>query len=122
MNLKERLNVLIQATTLSQKNGALTLDDAVKAKNAIDVILSGVLNQNFTSAINTIIEIVVSSQKKGVYTLKDAYMIYIAVEGIEQELNTEASRELSYKDDEAVKNNNEETVIRIPPKKLNKNT
>lgn len=121
MNLKERLNVLIQATTLSQKNGALTLDDAVKAKNAIDVILSGVLNQNFTSAINTIIEIVVSSQKKGVYTLKDAYMIYIAVEGIEQELNTEASRELSYKDDESVKNN-EETVIKIPPKKLNKNT
>jgi hypothetical protein len=40
MKLTERLNVLIQAATLSQKSGVLTLDDAVKVKSAIDVISS----------------------------------------------------------------------------------
>jgi flagellar motor component MotA len=89
MKLNDRLNVLIQATILSQKNGVLSLDEAVKAKSAIDTISSGLLNQNFTSAINFLIEIAISSQKKGIYSLKDSHMIYIAVEGIEKELNNE---------------------------------
>ena len=92
MNLSERLNVLIQATTLSQKNGALTFDDAVKAKSAIDIISAKTINQNFTSAINVLIEIAVSSQKKGVYSLKDAYMLYLAINGIEAELQNEVNR------------------------------
>ena len=92
MKLSERLNVLIQATTLSQKSGILTLDDAVKAKTAIDIVSSGILNQNYSSAIKTLIEIAVTSQKKGVYSLKDAYMIYLAIEGIESELQNEANR------------------------------
>ena len=92
MRLTERLNVLIQAVTLSQKSGVLTLDEAVKAKSAIDTIADGILNQVFTSAINTLIEFAVESQKKGVYSLKDAHMIYLAVEGIEIELQNEANR------------------------------
>lgn len=92
MKLTERLNVLIQATTLSQKSGILTLDEAVKAKTAIDIITAGVINQNFTAAINVLIEIVVSSHKKGVYSLKDAHMIYLAIEGIEGELQNEVNR------------------------------
>ena len=92
MKLTERLNVLIQATTLSQKNGGLTLDEAVNAKSSIDVISSGEINQKFTSAINVLIEIAVSSQKKGIYSLKDAYMIYLAIEGIDNEIRSEINR------------------------------
>jgi hypothetical protein len=130
MKLIERLNVLIQATSLSQKSGSLTLDEAVKAKNAIDIISTGVLNQNYASAINTLIEIAVSSQKKGIYSLKDAYMIYLAVEGIEGEFKNEVNNingsvvekeveptnphVLEYNED----NHNGENVITIPAQKL----
>ena len=92
LKLTERINVLIQAITLSQKSGILNLDDAVKAKSAIDVITSGVINQNFTLALNVLIEIAVLSQKKGAYSLKDAYMIYLAIEGIEGELQNEVNK------------------------------
>lgn len=139
MKLTERINVLIQAASLSQKNGILTLDDAVKVKTAIDVISSGILNQNFTSAINVLIEIAVISQKKGAYNLKDAHMIYLAVEGIENELQKEVSRlnmehiineqqpetqqNTKYTSTNNIKqkniqNNNKETVISIPPRVL----
>lgn len=130
MNLTERLNVLIQATTLSQKSGVLTLDEAVKAKMAIDTITSGVLNQNTTSAINVLIEIAVSSQKKGTYTLKDAYMIYLAIEGIENELQNEVNRisagtvrnESDATNTETVIQNTQtkggETVVSVPPRVL----
>ncbi len=129
MKLIERLNVLIQATSLSQKSGSLTLDEAVKAKTAIDIISTGMLNQNYASAINTLIEIAVSSQKKGVYSLKDAHMIYIAVEGIEEEFKNEVNKinssvekevnptsphVLEYNED----NHNGETVVTIPAQKL----
>ena len=124
MKLTERLNVLIQAATLSQKSGVLTLDDAVKTKSAIDVISSGVLNQNFTSAINILIEMAVSSQKKGAYSLKDAYMIYLAIEGIEGELQNEVNRMNGGTPQESPKTNgdnkNGENVIVIPPKQLKK--
>ena len=120
MKLTERLNVLIQATTLSQKSGSLTLDEAVKAKSAIDIISSGKLNQNFTSAVNLLIEIAISSQKKGVYTLKDAHMLYIAIEGIEVEFQNEinkingmlVSQERENQPQQDINNN--ETVVNIP--------
>lgn len=131
MNLTERLNVLIQAATLSQKNGVLTLDEAVKAKSAIDIITSGTLNQNFTSAINALIEIAISSQKKGAYTLKDAYMLYIAIEGIEKEFQNEVNKingiQVESNNNHIVNMNQQEdqnigseTTISIPPKKLKK--
>ena len=126
MNLTERLNVLIQAATLSQKSGVLTLEEAVTAKTAIDLISTGTLNQNFTSAINALIELTVSSQKKGAYSLKDAYMIYLAVEGIEGELQNEVNRlNGSVKTNETkpvVSGNSRENIVTIPPKKLKKNS
>ena len=120
MKLTERLNILIQAITLSQKSGGLTLDEAVKAKSAIDIISSGKLNQNFTSAVNLLIEIAISSQKKGVYTLKDAHMLYIAIEGIEVEFQNEinkingmlVSQERENQPQQDINNN--ETVVNIP--------
>lgn len=134
MKLTERLNVLIQAVTLSQKGGALTLDDAVKAKSAIDVISSGTLNQNFAAAINVLIEFAVSSQTKGVYTLKDAYMIYLAIDGIEIEFQNEVNKITVNTVNDEVENEissvatnvldesdtNNENIIIIPPKKLKK--
>lgn len=131
MNLTERLNVLIQAASLSQKNGLLTLDEAVKAKTAIDIISSGTLNQQFTSAINALIEIAIVSQKKGSYSLKDAYMLYLAIEGIESELQNEVNRlnsEMIKKETQIPQStqvlepeenkNNSETIVTIPPKTI----
>jgi hypothetical protein len=120
MKLTERLNILIQAITLSQKSGGLSLDEAVKAKSAIDIISSGKLNQNFTSAVNLLIEIAISSQKKGVYTLKDAHMLYIAIEGIEVEFQNEINKinGMSVPQEREIKPqqdiNNNETVVNIP--------
>ena len=125
MNLTERLNVLIQAATLSQKSGVFTLDEAVKAKSAIDIISTGTLNQNFTVAINVLIELAVSSQKKGSYSLKDAYMIYLAIEGIEGELQNEINRINGNVPNEVKPTqevNNGENITTVPPKKLNKNS
>lgn len=110
MRLRERLNVLVQAITVSQKSGVLTLDEAVKAKTAIDIISSGILNQNFTSAINVLIEITSESQKKGVYSLKDAHMIYLAIEGIEVELQNEVNK--INNEEIRLKENQKQTVIK----------
>lgn len=128
MKLSERLNVLIQAIALSQKSGILTLDDAVKAKSAIDIISTGTLNQIYVSAINALIEIIVSSQKKGIYSLKDAYMIYLAINGIEDELQNEANKineEMKIKEIDQTQthlsnNDNAETIINVAPKVLKK--
>ena len=125
MKLTERLNVLIQAATLSQKSGVLTLDEAVKVKSAIDVISTGTLNQNFASAINILIEVAVSSQKKGAYSLKDAHMIYLAVDGMESEFQNTVSgvtRKENTPENNVSEHNpqNDEGVIIIPPKKLKK--
>lgn len=127
MKLTDRLNVLIQAATLSQKSGILTLDEAVTAKSAIDVISAGTLNQNFTAAINALIELAVLSQKKGAYSLKDAYMIYLAVEGIESELQNEVNKlngnvVAEPKPTSVVNTNNGENIVTIPSKKLKKNS
>lgn len=91
MKLNERITILVQAATLSQKSGALTFDDAVKAKTAIDLISLGEINQKFTSAINMLIEIAISSQKKGVFSIKDSHMLYLAIEGIEVEIKNEVN-------------------------------
>ena len=109
MKLTERINVLIQAITLSQKSGILNLDDAVKAKSAIDIITSGVINQNFALALNALIEIIVLSQKKGVYSLKDAHMIYLAIEGIEVVLQNEVDK---INKDIRLKETQKQTVIK----------
>ena len=133
MKLTERLNVLIQAISLSQKNGILTLDEAVKAKSAIDVISTGAITQNFAVAINVLIELAVMTQKRGAFSLKDAHMIYLAIEGIEGELQNEVSRineEVSRINEEARARkpqvleyspdvNEGESFVTIPPKTIN---
>lgn len=122
MKLTERLNLLIQSVTLSQKSGILTLDEAVKAKLAIDVISSGELNEKFTNAINVLIQLAIESQKKGVYSLKDAHMIYLAIEGIESEFQNEVNKINGVTQHELPKTNennkSSENVIVIPPKQL----
>lgn len=128
MKLKERLNVLVQATTLSQKSGVLTLDEAVKAKNAIDLISTGVLNQNYITAINTLIEIAITSQKKGAFSLKDAHMVYLAIDGIENEFQNEVNKingvhtERETRTTQDMSTNNGETIISVPPKKMKGNS
>ena len=127
MKLIERLNVLIQAATLSQKSGALTLEDAVNAKNAIDTISSGVINQEYAKAINVLIDIAIASQKKGAYSLKDAHMIYLAVDGMENEFQNEVKKingefvETETRTTRDMSTNSSETIISVPPKKLKKN-
>lgn len=145
MNLTERLNVLIRATTLSQKNGVLTLDEAVKAKNAIDVISAGKLDQNLPLAINALMEIAISTQNKGGFSLKDAHMVYLAIDGIETVFQNEINRltgrtqpapqpvvqqqpiqkpqpapqpVVQQQPVENVQNNQEEHIVVIPPKIL----
>jgi mannitol/fructose-specific phosphotransferase system IIA component (Ntr-type) len=128
MKLKERLNVLVQATTLSQKSGVLTLDEAVNAKNAIDLISTGVLNQNYITAINTLIEIAIASQKKGAYSLKDAHMVYLAIDGIENEFQNEVNKingvhtEKETRTTQDMSTNSGETIISVPPKKMKGNS
>lgn len=128
MKLTERLNVLIQAATLSQKGGALTLEDAVNVKNAIDTISSGIINQDYTKAINVLIEIAIASQKKGVYSLKDAHMIYLAIDGMENEFQNEVNKingeytERETRTTQDMSTNSGETIISVPPKKLKRNS
>ena len=83
MELQERINVLIQGVEIAQKNGALTLDDAYYAKQAIDVLKSNTLRKD---AFEILIKIVTTGQKKGVYTLRDAHLLYLASENYESAL------------------------------------
>ena len=84
MNLNERFNILAQAVELAQKNGSLSLDEAVEAKNCIEAIQKG---ENLKERFATLVKMCEDSQKKGVYTLHDAYVIYIATENIDAEID-----------------------------------
>lgn len=80
MELQERINVLTQGAEIAQKNGALTLDEASYAKQAIDALKNNVSHK---AAFDILIKIAQTAQKKGVYTLRDAYLLYLASENIE---------------------------------------
>lgn len=80
MDLQERINVLIQGAELAQKNGALTLDEAYYAKQAVDALKNKTL---YKPAFDILIKTAITAQKKGVYSLKDACVIYLASENIE---------------------------------------
>lgn len=80
MDLQERINVLTQGAEIAQKNGALTLDEAYYAKQAIDALKN---NTSYKAAFDILIKIATNSQKKGVYTLRDAHILYLASENIE---------------------------------------
>lgn len=125
MELNKRLDIIIQAVILSQKKGILTLEDAVNAKNAIDIISIGEMNQNFISAINILIEIIVTSQKKGIYSLKDAYMIYLAIYDIKDVLQNKVNKINTEAIEKDIINpnvlNDDETIVTIPPVVLTNN-
>ena len=80
MELQERINILTQGAELAQKNGALTLDDAYYAKQAIDALKNNVSHK---AALDILAKIANTGQKKGVYTLRDAHLLYLATENIE---------------------------------------
>lgn len=84
MELKNRLDLLIQSAELSQQNGVFTLDDAVIVKSAVDNIKE---NKNLKESVNVLIKIAQIAQKKGVFSLKDAFFIYMAIDGIDKELD-----------------------------------
>lgn len=80
MDLNERINVLTQGAEIAQKNGALTLDEAYYAKQAIDALKN---NTAHKTAFDILIKIAINAQKKGVYSLRDAHVLYLASENIE---------------------------------------
>lgn len=80
MDLQERINVLTQGAELAQKNGALTLDEAYYAKQAIDALKNNTLHK---AALDILIKTAIIGQKKGVYSLKDAHVLYLASENID---------------------------------------
>lgn len=75
MELEERIDILSQAAELAQKNGALSLEEAVIAKQAIDICHKG---GDIDVALKALSRIADEGQKKGVYTLRDAHFIYLA--------------------------------------------
>lgn len=83
MELQERINILIQGAEVAQKNGALTLDDAYYAKQAVDAFKNNVSLKDAFSILTKIVNI---GQKKGVYSLRDAYFLYLATENYESVL------------------------------------
>ena len=84
MDLNERFNVLVQGVEIAQKSGVLTLDDAAKAKNAIDSIQKG---ENLSDELFKLTEICEFAQKKGVYNLADAHTIFLAADQIGAEID-----------------------------------
>jgi hypothetical protein len=84
MDLNERFNVLVQGVEIAQKSGVLTLDDAAKAKTAIDSIQKG---ENLRDELFKLSEICEFAQKKGVYNLADAHTIFLAADQIGAEID-----------------------------------
>lgn len=80
MDIQERIGILIQGTELAQKSGALTLDEAYYAKQAIDVLKQNALRKD---AFEILLKIATIGQKKGVYSLRDAHFLYLATENYE---------------------------------------
>ena len=81
MELNDRFNILIQGSQIAQSKGILSLDDAVYVKKAIDCIKN---NTELKIAVKILLNTVTIAQSNGCYTLKDAYLIYIALNGIEE--------------------------------------
>jgi hypothetical protein len=79
MELKQRFEILTQGAQIAQKAGALSLDDAVVVKTAIDNINS---NVNIEASADVLIKVAEMGQKAGAYTLKDAYLIFAAIDDL----------------------------------------
>lgn len=79
MELQERVSILVEAAQLAQKGGALTLDDAYIAKQAVDICKKG---GDLKLALDALTSIANIGQRKGVYTLRDAHFIYTAIDNL----------------------------------------
>lgn len=84
MDLNERFNVLAQGAMVAQKNGALTLDEAVEVKKSIETIQKG---ENLKDSLGVIVNVCNETQKKGIYTLQDAHFLFMAIDGLEEEID-----------------------------------
>jgi hypothetical protein len=84
MNLNERFNILVQGVELTLKKGLLTLDEAVEAKNHINTVQKG---ENLKESLGALVNMCEEAQKKGVFTLHDAYVVFMATDGIEKEID-----------------------------------
>lgn len=83
MDLNQRFNVLAQGVMVAQKNGNLSLDEAVEAKKRIETIQNG---DNLKESLHALINICEATQKKGSYTLEDAHILFMAIDGIDDEI------------------------------------
>lgn len=84
MDLNERFNVLAQGAMVAQKNGALTLDEAVEVKKHIETIQKG---ENLKDSLGYLANVCNETQKKGIYTLQDAHFLFMAIDGLDDEIN-----------------------------------
>lgn len=84
MNINERFNVLVQGVMLAQKNGVLSLDEAVEAKSYIDGFQEG---KNIKDSLDYFIKICGLAQRKGVFSIQDSHFLYLAIDGIEKEID-----------------------------------
>lgn len=105
MDLNERFNVLAQGAMVAQKNGALTLDEAVEVKKSIETIQKG---ENLKDSLGVIVNVCNETQKKGIYTLQDAHFLFMAIDGLEEEIDKFVME--SIKQQEEAQNNGNQVI------------
>jgi len=84
MNVNERFNVLAQGVMLAQKNGVLSLDEAVEAKSHIDSLQKG---ENIKESLTYLVKICELAQRKGIFSIQDSHFLYLAIDGMEEEVD-----------------------------------
>lgn len=83
MTIQERFKFLIQGVQVAQSKGVLTLDDAVYVKSAINLVEQ---NENLELAFKILLKTIETAQSCGCYTLKDSYYLYVAQNGLLEEI------------------------------------
>jgi hypothetical protein len=84
MNVNERFNVLAQGVMLAQKNGVLSLDEAVEAKSHIDSLQKG---ENIKESLTYLVKVCELAQRKGIFSIQDSHFLYLAIDGMEEEVD-----------------------------------
>lgn len=104
MDLNERFNVLAQGAMVAQKNGALTLDEAVEVKKHIETIQKG---ENLKDSLGYLANVCNETQKKGIYTLQDAHFLFMAIDGLDDEINKFVMESIKQQEEAQKKGNQE---------------
>ena len=84
MDLNERFNVLVQGIEIAQRAGKLSLDNAVEAKTNIERIQNGDNLKESFAALTNLCEV---GQNSGSYNLHDAHILFLAIDGINEEID-----------------------------------